>query len=180
MGSLAIFAVLVIALILSGCGGGGSDGATTEPRPKSVPPHFHQAHYDVRIYNGWPQYESDKKVGSYLESAWHDGGNSDVDIMIASRPAENAGSAMANAELARIQAEQLPGYKARVLKKVKVGKQPAVSFGFALPKKAFFGYFFERCGTSIIVRDWMPPSEYSTYTTSAREMASSIRIVCPS
>jgi hypothetical protein len=177
---VALIAMLGAVLIASGCGGGGSDQATAEPRPESVPPHFHQAHYDVRIYNGWPQFESDKKVGAYLESAWHDGGNSDVDIMIASRPAKDAGSPMANAELARIQAEQLPGYEARVLKKVKVGKQSAVSFGFALPEKAFFGYFFERCGTSIIVRDWMPPSEYSTYTTSAHEMASSIRVVCDS
>lgn len=178
--SLALVAGLAAALVLSGCGGGRSDQATAEPRPKSVPPHFHQAHYDVRIYNGWPQYESDKRIGSYLESAWHDGGNAAVDILIDSRASDDTGSPIANAELARIQAEQLPSYRARDLKKIMIGTQPAVQLGFALPGKAYFDYFFERCGTSIIIRGWMPPSYFATYAESFREMASSIKVVCDS
>jgi hypothetical protein len=178
VGSLALVAGLAAALIFSGCGGGGSDQATAEARPKSVPPHFYQARYDVIIYNGWPQYESDKRVGNYLESAWHDGGNEAVDILIDSRASDGTGSPMASAELARLQAERLPGYQARTFKKTMIGTQPAVRLGFVAAGKGYFDYFFERCGTSFIARGWMPPSEFASYTGSVHAMASSIKVVC--
>jgi hypothetical protein len=178
VGSLALVAGLAAALMLSGCGGGGSDQATAETRPKSVPPLFHQAHYDVKIYNGWPQQESDKRIGSYLESAWLDGGNVLVDILIDSRASDGTGSPLANAELARAQAEQLPGYRERDFKKVVLGTQPAVRWAFVLSGKARLDYFFERCGTSFMVRGSMPTLYIASYSESFDTMGSSIKVVC--
>lgn len=174
----ALLAGLAAALILAGCGGGGSDQATAQPRPKSVPPFFHQAHYDVRIYTGWPQDESDKKVGSYLESAWHDPAGSIADILIDSRESADTGSPIANAELARVQAEQLPGYREHDFKKVMLGAQPAVRWAYDLSGKERLDYFFERCGTSFIVRGSFPPTSLAIYPPSIQTMASAIKVVC--
>jgi hypothetical protein len=171
-------AAIVVVLALSGCGGGGSNDASAAPRPKSEPPNYHQAQYDVEIFNGWPQDESDRKVGSYLESTWHDPASAVVTITINSRASDETESPIANAELARVQANHLPGYRERGLKGIRLSGHPAVRWAFDASGEARIDYFFEECGVSIVVLGATSPVSFAALSESFREMAAKIKIVC--
>jgi hypothetical protein len=134
------------------------------------------ARYDIQINNGWPQKENEKRVGGYLESAWHDpvGPTIAIDSRL-----DESGSPMANAELARLQAYQLPGYRERGLKRIKLGHQPAVQWAFDTSKdEGGAEFFFEKCGTSFIVRGSMGTTSFEAYADAFREMASTIKVNC--
>jgi hypothetical protein len=174
----ALVAGLLAALILSGCGGGESGQATAEPRPKSVPPLYHQAHYDVTIFNGWPQDASDRRTGSYLESAWHDPVSSRITFLVDSGATADTGTPIANAELARRQAEQSSDYRERGFKKIMLGGHPAIRWAFDLSGEGRVDYFFAECGTGIRVRGSTLPVSFEALAESFQTMASTIKVVC--
>lgn len=177
MGSLALIAGLTAgAAAVSGCGGGGSEEATA--RPKSTPPHYHQAEYDVEIFNRWPQDESDKRTGSYLESVWHDPASSVTTLQIDSRASDGTGPPIANAELTRIQAKHLPGYRERGFKKITLGGHPAIRWAFDLSGEGRVDYFFAECGTSFTVLGATPPQAFAALSESFQEMAGTIKPLC--
>jgi hypothetical protein len=171
-------AIVAVVLAFSGCGGDGSDQTSTVARPSADPPNFHQTRYDVEIFNGWPQDVSDKKVGGYLESSWHDPASAAVTITIDSRASDETGSPRADAELAQIQTSKLPGYRERGLKRIKLGGRPAVQWAFDVPGEARVDYFFEECGTSIVVLGSTTPVSFEALSESFREMAATIKVAC--
>jgi hypothetical protein len=173
-----IICSLAAAAIFSGCGGGESGQASPGPRPASVPPLFHQANYDVEIFNRWPQDVSDKKTGSYLESKWHDPASSVTTLQIDSRASDGTGSPLANAELARVQVQRLPGYRERGFKKVTLGGHPAIRFAFDLSGEGRVDYFFAECGTSFTVLGATPPLAFASLSESFQEMSGTIKAIC--
>ena len=180
VGGLPLLAASVIAVVLalSGCGGGGSSKASTVARPSADPPNFHQTDYDVEIFNGWPQDESDKRVGGYLESAWHDPASSITTLLIDSQTSDTSGPPNANAELAQVQTNHLPGYRDRGLKGIRLGGRPAVRWAFDVSGESRIDYFFEECGTSVVVRGSAPFVAFAALSESFREMAATIKVVC--
>ena len=170
--ALPLFALAFIA----GCGGGGSSDATAKSRPKSEPPLFHQAEYDVETT--WPQIVSDRKVGSYLESVWHDRSSFSSKLRIASRPSDGTATPLAAADLARIQLNWMPGYRERSFKKVKTGGHPAIRWAADAAEESRIEYFFEECGTSIVMRGSAPPIAYQPFSTFYGIVASRIKAVC--
>jgi hypothetical protein len=177
--SLALIAGLTAAAAaFSGCGSGGSEQAPAAPRPKSAPPHFHQASYDVEIFRGWPQDESDTPAGAYLESAWHDPATSAIALQIDSRASDGTGSPIANAELARVQVKRLPGYRERGFKKITVGGHQAIRWAFDLSGKGWVDYFFAECGTSFTVLGESPFPAFASLSESFQEMAGTIKALC--
>lgn len=135
------------------------------------------ARYDIEIHNGWPQTEDEKHVGNYLESEWRN--PLGPVIAIDSQLSDEAGPPIANAELAQIQTYQLPGYRERGLKRIRLGGRPVVQWAFDIPKdESTIEFFFEECGTSFIVRASTTVSSFETYADAFREMASTIKIDC--
>jgi hypothetical protein len=171
-------AVLLFALLLvAGCGDGGSSDATAESRPKSEPPLYHQKEYDVET--GWTQGVSDRKVGSYLESIWHDPASYSSELTIDSRPAEGAPPPLIAAELARIQVNSLPKYRERTLKRVKLGKKrSAIRWVYYAAGEDRIAYFFEECGTSIIFRGSTTPIAFEPFSDFYGFIASHLKAVC--
>ncbi|MDX6609993.1 MAG: hypothetical protein QOF85_1918 [Solirubrobacterales bacterium] len=140
---------------------------------------YHQAEYAVGVSSGWPQDENDRRIGgNYLESAWHDPASTAARFVIDSRPSDETGSPMASAELARIQAHQLPGYRQRGLKEITLWSHPAVRWAFDVAGEAWIEYFFEECGTSIVVRGSTPPVAWEPLTEFFRGMAETITANC--
>src|SRR6476660_9780468 len=119
---------IALGLVLSSCGGGDSEQASTVPRPSAKPPVYHLTEYDMET--GWVHEVSDRKVGSYLESAWHDPAVASSKVVIDSRPAAGTAPPLAAAELARVQANRLRDYKERSFKKVKLGKRSAIRWAY--------------------------------------------------
>lgn len=171
-----MLAVAAAASLLSGCGGDGSSDATAESRPKSVPPLYHEKEYDAET--GWVQETSDKKVGSYLESIWHDPASFSSKLIIDSRPAAGAPSPMVAAELTRAQANWLPKYRERSLKRVKLGKRSAIRLAFFAAGEDRIEYFFEECGTSIVFRGSTVPIAYEPFSEFYGTVASRVKAVC--
>jgi hypothetical protein len=176
--SFLALGLVAVACVISACGSDDSSKATAEARPKSTPPNFHQQLYDVELFNGWPQDENDKRVGSYLESAWHDPALLTTVIAIDARESDETGSPLAEAELARIQTNQLPDYRERGLKKIVLGGKPTVRWAFDVTGERRIDYFFEECGTDIVVRGTTPPGTFSSLSESFRSIASTIKVVC--
>lgn len=168
---IGIAAGVVLALIVIGVVAAlalSDDGSAEPTRP---------ARYDITINNGWPQVVDEKQVSGYLESAWHDPVG--PDIAVNSRLSDETGSPMANAQLAQIQTSKLPGYRERGLKRTKLGGRPAVSWGFDIAnEESGYELFFEECGTSFIVRGSVPTIGFEAYSSSFREMASTIKVAC--
>jgi|SRR6476469_4584238 len=162
-----IGAVLLLGLALSagGCGGD-SDDEPTQP-----------ASYDITIHNGWPQIADEKRVGRYLESAWRDPVG--PIIRVNSRLSAETGSPLANAELARVQTSQLPDYRERLFKKIKLGNRQTVQWGFDISKEeSRFEIFFEECDTAFIVRGSMGTIGYEAFAYAFREMTESLKAHC--
>jgi hypothetical protein len=153
---------LVAMLLLPGCG-----GSSTPVDPSA---------YDIEIFNGWPQVKKEEKVGGYVENAWRDP-ESPI-IAVDSRAAGNeAGTPMANADLARVQTSELPGYKERGVKRVKLGRRPAVQWAYdTAEERAGIDFFFEECGVSFVVRGTMGRVAFEALSESIREMAETIKV----
>jgi hypothetical protein len=163
-------------LLIVGCGGGGSSDATAESRPKSDPPLYHQKEYDAET--GWEQDTSDRKVGSYLESVWHDPASFSSKLVIDSRPAEGAPPPLAAAELARVQVNWLRDYRERSFKRVKLGRQAAIRWAYDAAGEGHFAYFFEKCGTSIVIRGSTSPIAFEPFSEFYGVVASRVKPVC--
>ena len=148
-----IVAIALTALPLGGCGSDSSGADAKEApaveRPSANPPEFHQTEYDVETT--WEQDVSDKRVGSYLESVWHDPAVAEYKMAIDSRPSEGTAPPLAGAELARLQVSGLPGYRELGFKKIKVGGRPAIRWTYNLNDSHHFAYFFGECGVSIVL-----------------------------
>jgi hypothetical protein len=161
--SIGAAILLTLAVAAGGCGG--SEAAT---RP---------ARYDITIHNGWPQTADEKSVGHFLESSWLDPVG--PIITVDSRLAEETGSPLANAEVAKLQTSQLPDYRERTFKKIKLGGRPTVQWGFDISKEeSRFELFFEECDTTFIVRGSMGTVGYEAFADSFREMAATLKADC--
>jgi hypothetical protein len=171
-----VAALLSALTLIVGCGSGGSSDATAEDRPKSEPPLYHLAEYDVETK--WDLEMSDRKVGGYLESVWHDPASFSSKLIIDSRPAEGAVPPMAAAELTRVQANWLRNYRERSLKRVKLGPRSAVRLAFFAAGEERIEYFFEECGTSIIFRGSTVPIAFEPFSEFYGEVASQLKAVC--
>jgi hypothetical protein len=166
-----------ILAVLSGCGSSGEAETTSEvERPSADPPVYHQTAYDLET--GWVQVASDEKVGDYLHTVWHDFASDDFKMVIDSRPAAGAPPPMTAAELARVQASWLPKYKELSLKRVKLGRRPAVRFAYFGAGQERIEYFFEECGTSIIFRGSAEPAVDNNFPRYYATMASNLKLVC--
>jgi hypothetical protein len=170
-------AVLALALVaaLSGCGGT-SAPETVLVHPSAKPPLYHLTRYDVET--GWEHEGSDKRVGTYLESAWHDPASFSSKLLIDSRAAAGTAPPLAAAELARVQTNRLPGYRERSFKKVKIGGHPAIRWTFFSAGKDWIEYFFEKCGTSIVFRGSTSPIAFEPFSSFYAYVASKTKIRC--
>jgi len=171
----AAFLLLALAFI-AGCGSDGSSDATAKSRPKSEPPLYHQAEYDVET--GWEPEASDRRVGSYLESVWHDPASFSAKLRIDSRPSEGTAPPLAAADLARIQTNWMPEYRERSFKKVKIGGHSAIRWAADAAGESLIEYLFEECGTSIVMRGTTIPVAYEDFSRFYGIVASRIKVVC--
>lgn len=160
---VCIAAMLVALLSLAGCGGGSS---SADP-----------AAYTERIDPGWPPLARHKQVEGWDESAWRDPAYSDVVVTIDSRAADETGSPLANAQLARIQTTKLQGYHERGMRWIRLGGRPAVRWAFDVGKQANIRWFFEECGVTFIVRGTMGIYGFTALSESMRrEIAAAIKV----
>jgi hypothetical protein len=159
--TVTVAVALLTALLLTSCGG------SSKPVDPSA--------YSLTII-GWPQVKKEEKVGGYIENAWRDP-ESPIIAVDTRAASDDVGSPMANADLARIQTSELPGYKERGFKRVKLGSRSAVSFAFdSAAERAGIDFFFEECGISFVVRGTMGQYGFEVIAPSIREMAESIKV----
>jgi len=90
---LALLAIGVVAALVLSSDAGSSDIGPTDYRVE---------------FTDWPPIERYKEIDGYVESVWRDPAYADVIFVIDSRPANETGSPMANAQLARIQTAPWP------------------------------------------------------------------------
>jgi len=171
---LVLAGVAVAVLALSS----GSDTDALRKLPSQAPPDIHQAQYDASISSSWPQYRDDKPVGAYLESAWHDPATWATAFMVDSRHSDTAGSPMAAAQLARLEARQEPSFKERDLEVVKLRGLPTVRWTYAVGGKPYVNYFFEECGTHFVTTGWSPAGTRGNFTEDFYYMTSSVEATC--
>lgn len=155
--------LLVVVGLLAGCGS--SNEAPTSP-----------AAYDIKPFNEWPQDEKEKKVGQYLESAWHDPAVPVFILTVDSRATGDEDSKSADAELAQLQTSKIAGYRERGVKKVRIGDRPTIQWAFVVGGEAWIEFFFEECDTSFIVRGVSSPYAFKALSESYREMTSTIKV----
>ena len=165
-----------ILAVLGGCGGGTSTPGTVLVHPSAKPPQYHQTRYDIET--GWEQEESDKRVGTYLESIWHDPASASSKTIVDSRAAAGTAPPLAAAELARVQANRLPHYRDLGLKKIKLGGHPAIRWVFFGAGEYWIEYFFEECGTSIVFRGSTSPISLEDFSRYYGQIASGVKIRC--
>jgi hypothetical protein len=169
--------VVTATSVFGSCGGGSSAGQSTAARPESKPPLYHQKEYDVNTT--WDQVTSDRKVGPYLESVWHDPAVFSSKLIIDSRPAAGAPPPMTAAELSRTQANWLPNYRERSLKRVEVGPRSMIRWAYFAAGEDRIEYFLEECGTSIMFRGSTSPIAFKPFSEFYGTVASRIKAVCP-
>jgi hypothetical protein len=156
-------AVLLVAAIGAGCGGGGS----------SVDP----AAYTVGVLaETWDQLENHKQVEGWDESAWRDPAYSYVIVTIDSRAADAGGSPLQNAQLARIQTTKLHGYKEAGMRWIRLGGKPAVRWAFDMGEQANIRWFFEECGVSFVVRGTTGLFGFTALSENMRDTAATIKV----
>ena len=179
-GAALTIGLIALALLACGCGSGDDDSkesdASTVKRPSSSGTVYHLAEYDMET--GWTNETLDQKEGPYLESVWHDPASFSSKLVIDSRPAAGAPAPMAAAEFTRMQANWLLKYKELVLKRVKLGGQPAVRLAYFAAGEDRIHYFFEECGVSIVFRGSTVPIAYRPFTEFYGIVASRIKPVC--
>ena len=170
--------LVAFALAISGCGGGGGEESkeSSVRRPSAKPPVYHLAEYDMET--GWTKETLDEKVGSYLQSVWHDPASFSSKLIIDSRPAAGAPPPMAAAELAQVQAKWLPKYRARSLKRVKLGGRTAIRLAFFAAGEDRIEYFFEECDTSIVFHGSTAPIAYEPFSEFYGVVAARVKAVC--
>jgi hypothetical protein len=173
-GLVGVLVIGIAALLLTG----GSDETAAVDPAIAAQQNYHQAQYAAGVSSGWPQDASDRRVGHYLESAWHDPASSATTFVIDSRSSEDAGSPIAAAELARVQTRELPGYRERGLKRIRLAGRPAVRWAFDVGGEARLEYFFEECGVSFVVRGSTPPVAWEALSGFFRGMATVITANC--
>lgn len=171
-----LLGIVIMASILAGCGSGSSAEEGDAARPPSKPPLYHQAEYDAET--GWTLETSDSKVGSYLETVWHDPASFSSKLIIDSRPAEGAPPPMTAAELSRAQATWLPKYRERSLKRVKLGKRSAIRWAYFAAGEDRITYFFEECDTSFIFRGSTVPIAFEPFSEFYGVVASRVKALC--
>lgn len=159
-----------------GCSGGEPSADSAVARPESKPPLYHQKEYDAETT--WDLGVSDRKAGSYLESIWHDPAIYSSRLIIDSRPAEGAPPPLTAAELSRVQANWLPKYRERSLKRVKLGERSAIRFAYYAAGEDRIEYFFEECGTSFIFRGSTLPIAYESFSEFYGVAASRVKALC--
>jgi hypothetical protein len=175
-GALVILLGIAVGVLL--LTGGSDDDAPAVDPAITAQQNYHQAEYDAGVSSGWPQDASDRRVGSYLESAWHDPASSITTFVIDSRPSDQANSPMATAELARVQVNQLKDYRERGLKRIRLRGNPAVRWAFDVGGEARLEYFFEECGTGFVVRGSTPAVAWEALSEFFRGMAAVITANC--
>jgi hypothetical protein len=168
-------AVAVIALALSG---DSDDSSAPRKTPAKVPPNVHQTQYDISMSSSWPQYKDDEPVGAYLESAWHDPATWATAFMVDSRHSDKAGSPMASAQLARLEARQEPSFEERDLEVVKMRGLPIARWTYAVGGKPYVNYFFEECGTHFVTTGWSPAGTRGNFTEDFYYMTNSVEATC--
>jgi hypothetical protein len=176
---VVVTGLVAVALAISGCGGSGGGEESKESsvkRPSAQPPVYHLAEYDMET--GWVKETLDEKVGSYRQSVWHDPASFSSKLIIDSRPAAGALPPMAAAEFSRVRADDLPDYRERVLKRVKLGKRPAVRWAYFGAGEDRIDYFFEECGTSFVFRGSTSPIAYEPFSEFYGVVASRVKAVC--
>ncbi len=134
--------LLMAVVLLSGCGGS-SDAPATQ-QVKAEPPLYHQALYDFETFGGAIQVESDKRIGNTLESVWADPNNALATITVTAST-ESPNLSREEAELSREQMKQLPGYRERSFKAVKLRGRPATQWTYEIAGIGRGAYFFEAC-----------------------------------
>lgn len=146
IGPRIIWAVALLAatLFLSSCGG--TSGTTAGDRPKSEPPIYHQALYDIEFFNGWNQIEDDKRIGDVLETVWIEPPPYKGSVLVTSAASEGLGSPRAEAELIRDRMKLLPGYHEHSFEKVELRGRPATQWTYEIAGVGRVEYFFEACG----------------------------------
>jgi hypothetical protein len=144
LGVVRVVALLAATLFLSSCGG--SSDTTAGNRPKSEPPLYHQARYDIEFFNGWNQVESDKRIGNVLETLWAEPAPYKDNVLVTSSTSDGSGSPRAEAELARDRMKQLPGYHERTFEEVELRGRPAMQWTYEIGGIGRIEYFFEACG----------------------------------
>lgn len=177
----ALIAIVVVIAVtaLGGCGsdssGTNSKEAAAVKRPSADPPSFHQTEYDVETT--WDQESSDKRVGSYLRSVWHDPAVPEFKMTIDSRPSTGAVSPLVGAERARLQVSNLRGYREGSFEKTKFGRHSGIKWTYNLNGSRYFVYFFAECGVSIVLRG-PGPSGASAFAYFYDVVAERIKPVC--
>jgi len=161
--SAIVGAALVAAtLALAGCGGS-----------SSVDP----AAYKVGVLaETWDQIEKHKQVEGWAETAWHDPAYDYVVVTIDSRAAEETGSPLQNAQLARIQTTKLQGYKEGGMRWIRLGGKPAVRWAFDMGEQANIRWFFEECGVSFVVRGTTGLFGFQALSENMRDTAATIEV----
>jgi hypothetical protein len=172
-----VLLVLIVSAILLLTSGSGGDAPVVDP-VIAAQQNYHQAQYAAGVSSGWPQDESDRRVGGYLESAWHDPASTVTTFVIDSRASDEMGSPMAAAELARLQSRYLPHYKERGMKAIRLAGRPAVRWAFNAAGLAHLYYFFEECGISFVVRGSTPAVAWEALSGFFRGMATVITANC--
>jgi hypothetical protein len=171
---VVVAAIAVVAVLLD-------DDSSDRP---SVDPHlteqqnYHQAQYDAAIVNSWAPGETDRRVGAYLESSWHYPVDQAAAFTVNSRTADETGSSMAAADLARIQTHKLPDYHERGLKEIMLRGLPAVRWSYDLAGTVYAEYFFEECGIDFVIRGMAPSGTWSELASFFDEMAAGVTAKC--
>jgi hypothetical protein len=177
VGLVILVAAIVIAIAVLTSGGSGAPAEKTVlVDPSAKPPLYHQTRYDVET--GWVPEMSDRRVGAYLESGWHDPASFSSKLFIDSRPSAGTIPPLAAAELARVQTNRLPGYRERSLKRIDLGNHPAVRWAFFVAGEDRIEYFFEECGTSIVFRGSTTPIAFKPFSEFYGIVASRIKVRC--
>ena len=168
--------LIALALLAYGSGRSEKSNASTVKRPSADGSVYHLAEYDMETT--WVNESLDKKEGHYLESVWHDPASFSSKMIIDSRPAAGAPPPMTAAELVRMQANWLPKFGERALKRVKIGGHPAVQLAYFAFGEDYVYYFFEECGVSIVLHGSTAPIAYGPSSEFYGMVVSRIKPVC--
>jgi hypothetical protein len=174
-GLLVLVAIAAAALLLTD---------DSDQDPPAINPalieqqNYHQTQYAAGVSTSWPQDSNDKRVGGYLESAWHDPASEEVVYVIDSISSEESGTPIATAQVSRIHARQMPDYKEHGMKRVKIRDTPAVRWKYYAGGRSWVEYYFEECGVNMVVRGSSPLPSLENFAEFYRGMTFTITANC--